>query len=557
MASLRKFYESHGFFDVRIGRKVIWSPDLSEIQIDFLIDEGPRYVVDKVTFQHNEGATEAEIRPNLKLLEGKVFDADLLQRDTRAIVKVYSDKKFGYIYEPTSQDPDYLRIDTKQVFKKEPGHIDLIHDIHEGKHFRVGQILVKGNDKSQQKLALREFHDLSPGQLFNSSEVQEAGDRLRRSPYFSNVTVTPIGDDPDIRDLLVEVQEQRTASFNIGAGVNSNGGVGGNLTYEQRNFDYANVPASWKDIFSDRSFTGAGQDFRASVEPGTQQTNASLRFSEPYLFDQPYGFSNDLYLRERDREHYIDRRIGDTVTFSHRFTYEWTGALSLRGEQVKIHGIDRPLSIRAPEIVAGYGKSDLTSVAVTARRDTTNPGIFPEKGTVTTLRWESYGALGGDYSFQKFTLGWDGYQTVYEDLLDRKTVLGFHANAGYIEGDSPFFERFYGGGIGSIRGFRFRGVNPRAGRDNDPVGGDFSLTGTAELNFPLVGETLRGVIFTDAGDVEPTVELRTVRVSAGAGIRLVLPFLGQTPIAIDFAVPVVEGRRDDKQLISFSFGFIQ
>ena len=137
-------------------------------------------------------------------------------------------------------------------------------------------------------------------------------------------------------------------------------------------------------------------------------------------------------------------------------------------------------------------------------------------------------------------------------------MLAFHANAGVIPiGNSVFFERFYAGGIGSIRGFRFRGVSPRGGRADDPVGGDFSLTGSVELNFPLVGEGLRGVVFTDVGDVEPDVRFGTIRSSVGAGVRLILPFLGQTPLAVDFAVPVTKADTDDKQLISFSFGFVQ
>jgi outer membrane protein insertion porin family len=433
----------------------------------------------------------------------------------------------------------------------------VVYSIREGKEFRLGNILVKGNTKSQDKLVIREFRDLVPGTKFDAGELQDAEQRIRRQPFFQSVVVTPIGEEPGVRDLLVEVTEQRTASFNIGAGVNSNGGVGGNLTYEQRNFDIANAPASFSDIFSDKAFTGAGQTLRLSFEPGTEQTNASIRFSEPYLFDQQLSFTNDLYLRTRIREHYDDRRIGDTVTFGKRFNYDLSAAVTLRGEQVRISDIeDRP--IRAPEFLAEEGESTLTSVALTVRRDTTNPGIFPDRGNVITARWESYGALGGDYTFQKFNLGFDVYQTVDEDLLDRKTVLSFHANAGFIpSGDSVFFERFYAGGIGSVRGFRFRGISPRSGQAEDPVGGDFSLTGSVELNFPVVGDSLRAVVFVDAGDVEPDIQLGTIRTSVGAGVRVLLPFLGQTPLAVDFAVPVTKDDQDDEQLISFSFGFIQ
>ncbi len=111
-------------------------------------------------------------------------------------------------------------------------------------------------------------------------------------------------------------------------------------------------------------------------------------------------------------------------------------------------------------------------------------GFCHYRGSALSAGYEYVGAFGGEYHFHKFTLNYDDYRTLAEDLLDRKTVLGLHGFAGYIPGNSPFFERFYGGGIGSIRGFRFRGVGPRDGRGNDPIGGNFTFTGSvgAELS---------------------------------------------------------------------------
>ena len=182
--------------------------------------------------------------------------------------------------------------------------------------------------------------------------------------------------------------------------------------------------------------------------------------------------------------------------------------------------------------------------------------MLPFRGTVTTAGVEIFGALGGDYSFQRFTIGWAGYQTLKKDLLDRPTVLGVHLNAGFIPENGPFFERFYGGGIGSIRGFAYRGVSPRAGREFDPVGGNFEYTVTVEVNFPIYEQMLRGVVFSDFGDVESDVKLAAFRSSFGAGIRFTLPFLGQTPIAIDLAVPITKAGHDQQQIISFSFGLL-
>ncbi|HSU65796.1 MAG TPA: BamA/TamA family outer membrane protein, partial [Tepidisphaeraceae bacterium] len=253
---------------------------------------------------------------------------------------------------------------------------------------------------------------------------------------------------------------------------------------------------------------------------------------------------------------YRDRRIGDRITFGKRFDFINSASLSLRGEQVNIGSIDQP-RFRPFEILAGEGDSYLSSVGLNFRRDTTNPGILPYRGSITNAGVEVFGAMGGDYSFQRFSVGWSGYHTLRTDLLDRRTVLGMHLNAGFITGSSPFFERFYGGGIGSIRGFAYRGISPRAGREFDQIGGNFEYHGSVEINYPIYEQMIRGVVFTDFGDIESDVKFGSFRSSVGAGVRLTLPFLGQTPIAIDFGVPVTRASHDQTQIISFSLGLSQ
>jgi outer membrane protein insertion porin family len=559
MAALRRFYEGKGFFDVRVGRKLVWSPDQTELQVEFLIDEGPRYKIARVVFEGNTQVGTAELRKELKLTEGQFYDAERLERDRRKIVKAYS--PFGFIYPggayvPGQSDPDYLYIDARHTVHQQPGETDLVYSIHEGKPFRVGQIRIKGNYKTKDNVILRDMR-FAPGELYNASELRDAQERLKERPYFEYVSITPIGTDPTYRDLLVEVLEARTAQFSVTAGISSNGGVGGGVTYTQRNFDIGNLPETWTDIFSDRAFTGAGQTFRLSFEPGTIATNAGVDFVEPYLFDQPYALGLSGYLRDRKRENYDDRRAGGRVRLERRFGYDWSLGVALRGEDVRIDNVDDPFE-RPPEIVLSEGHSTLTSASIEVRRNTRNPGVFSYTGSQATARAEFYGALGGDYDFQKFEVSWEAYYTLHEDLTERRTVLGLHANAGYITGDSVFFERFYGGGLGSVRGFAFRGISPRAGTDEDPVGGDFAITGTAEVSFPVIGDTLRGVVFSDAGTVERSFEVGTIRSSVGAGFRLILPILGnQMPLAVDFAFPMTKTREDDTQVISFSFGYSQ
>lgn len=555
VAALRRFYQQKGFFDARVGRKLIFSPDQTEMQVDFVIEEGPRYIIDRITFKGNVNVSEANLRRDIRLTEGRPFDAETAQRDIRTMVRVYS--PLGYVYQPQSASRDYLRIEPRQVFRQEPGKVELVYEINEGRPFLFDRFLIKGNNRTQDKVVLRELR-VQPGDLYNSGELQDARDRLLSLPNFEAVSIDPIGDDPDSRAVLIDIKERRTAQLTFGAGINSNGGVAGEVAYEQKNFDLTNWPESWSELWADppRAFVGAGQNLRISIQPGTEATNASIRFHEPWILDQPYSFTGEAYLRHFVRENWDENHFGGRVSFGKRFNHQWQAGITLRAEAVNISDIEEP-PVRAPEILAAEGQSSLTSVGLQVRRDTVRGGGVPFEGSLVRVNAEQYGALGGDYWFQKITVNGTRFFALGEDLLDRKTVLMLRGDAGFILGDAPFFERFYGGGIGNVRGFSFRGISPRSGLALDPVGGRFMVTATAEVSFPIHGESVRGVVFADAGDVESDISLGTIRSSVGAGVRIYLPIFGTAPIAIDFAWPITKDDKDQTQMISFSFGIVR
>jgi len=528
VSAIRAYYQDKGFFDARVGRKLTFNADLTELQVTFVIEEGPRYILDHVIFNGNVTVNEKNLRAGLKLVEGTFYDKDVLDRDVRQLVRTYS--PFGFIYEPQSPrdpHPDYLHIDHRQFFKTQSGHMDLVYTISEGKPFFVGRIVIKGNAKTQDKVVERELR-FSPGQKYDSAEVTDAIDRLRGTPYFTNATITPIGDDPKSRDVIVEVAEQRTAQISAGVGVSSDGGLSGNIGYEQKNFDITNWPASLGDISSERAFTGAGQDFHASFQPGTIATNADIGFFEPYLLDQPYSFGNDYFLRNYVREHYVDRRLGAEISFGKRFDYVYSASLTLRGQDVNIRNIrdkfvsdptgndlvqpdGSPFPNRAQEILDGAGHHTLTTATLQFRRDTTNHGPIAYKGDDAIIALTKAGALGGTVDYNRVSASVSDYQELTEDLLDRRTVLNSHIEVGDDWTKAPFYERFYGGGFQSIRGFAFRGVEPREGIHNDPIGGDFALTGGMEVDFPIAEDILRGDVFTDEGDIENDARFGTMR----------------------------------------------
>ncbi len=591
VASLRHFYQSQGYFDVKVGRKLIYSPDQSEVEIDYLIDEGVRYKISRIIFEGNSKLSDKQLRENFQATEGRYFDSEMVAHDVKQIIRAYS--PLGYVYDPASTDQAYLQVGKPQypwtaklIYHKDPGTLDLVYEISEGRPFRLGNIRIKGNQNTQDKVVARELR-VQPGQLYDSGELTDAVDRIKNLPggLFTDVKITPIGNAPDTRDVLVDLTENaHTAQISFGGQVDSNLGLGGNFKFVQSNFDITKFPNRIEDLWSgDKAFVGAGQTFSATFQPGVNYTNARVAFTEPYVFDQPYSNTDEAFYEQYQREAWYERHEGGAITFGKQINYEWTTAVTLGAEDVYIGGINdyhpinervdviNPIthlpntnsrgqvqtylrSERAPEVLAASGDNAITNIGWTLRHDSTNPGSLIYKGDRETLRYDYYGVMGGS-SFSKVTVGLDNYTTIYTDVTDRKTVLNLHADGGYITPDAPFFERFYDGGRGSLRGFEYRGVSPRDGRALDPVGGDFSLNGTAELSFPVYGDNFRGVVFTDVGTVEPDIRIHTIRQSVGAGVRVVIPFLSRAPLAFDIAFPVKKSNQDNEQIFSFGVGF--
>ena len=557
LVTIREQYLKRGYLDARVSYSLEFSEDKRSVTVRFVINEGPRYTIRSLVLKGNEVFPTGELLAGNKFGPGAFAERDKMDALQRRIEDKYGHE--GYIYRNVELVPAYT--DT-------PGVVDLIVTITEGKPYIIGRIIVRGNPNIQDRVIRRQMR-VYPDQTYDLVLVKKSQDRLKAVRIFQDVTVTPIGDAPDSRDMLVQVAEGQTGRFMVGAGVSSNAGVVGQVSLEQQNFDIMNPPQSMGEFLRGQSFKGAGQFFRILLEPGTEFQRYRITFEEPYLFDSQYSFGNDLYFFTRTRESWNERRIGDIVTFGRRFGDIWSANVALRAEQVSIlnpqdyldNGITDtivPAGVSqdtAQEILNAKGTHFLTSIKPAIGRDTTDSHTFPTEGTRLVISWEEYGAIGGEVKMSKVSGHFDWYYTLYNDLFDRKTVFRLSNEiSAIVDGKSPFYERFYAGGIGSLRGFKLRGVSPRSGPLKDPIGGDMLWTTTAEVNFPIYENAVRGVVFVDVGDVEPTLTIEKIRADAGVGIRLTLPFFGQLPLAVDVAFPFLKQAEDETQLISFSLG---
>ena len=535
--NLKKFYRSKGFLDVQVGKRLDFSPDKSRVILTFLITENRRYRIGKVVFQGNRIFSSAELRRNLRLLPGMFYNELSLQRDIAKVRTCYG--TIGYIEAEISAQLSYTA---------QPGIVNIVYTIAEHQQYRVGRIVIRGNKITKENV-IRRHVQLAPGQLYNTVAVKETRLRLLETGLFDKVDITPFGKAPDRRNVLIKVTEAKTAQFLIGAGVSSNRGFIGSVSYSERNFDLFSRPTreDWKQ---GRAFRGGGQYFRIVAQPGVETMRFHIDWREPYLFDKPYSLGFGAYVHTNDWETYDETRYGGRVSFGHRWPNRWYGEISTRIEG--IHASN--LSDDAPaDVLAAAGTSGLIGIKASLARDRTNKGWLKTRGDRTFV---SYEQVTGDYTFGKALADYRIYHTVYTDALERKHVISARAACRAIFGEAPVFERFYGGGLGSLRGFDYRGISPRQGTDNDVIGGDFSIFIGAEYSFPLVGRNLRGVVFVDSGTVERNIEIKDYRVSAGCGIRVYLDFFGRIPMDLYFGFPLNKTDEDDTELVSFSIGWM-
>jgi outer membrane protein insertion porin family len=283
---------------------------------------------------------------------------------------------------------------------------------------------------------------------------------------------------------------------------------------------------------------------------------ARLDFREPYLNDKPIGFNTGLFLFERDRDGYTEQRAGTYVSFDKKFKEGllkgWMGEIALRPEYVNVDDVDR---FAAEDIQDVKGGNYLSTAKFSLVHDTTDSRMDPGKGHRLSLSWEQAGVMGGEFYHAKLTGGYTKFWTVAVDELDRKSVVSARAVVGQILGDAPVFERFYAGGIGSMRGFDFRGVSPRQGFADNAVGGELMVLTGGEFSFPIYDKVVRGVFFSDMGTVESEFGISSWRASVGAGIRLNLEMFGPVPMEFDLAWPVVKESGDETRVFSFFVGF--
>jgi outer membrane protein insertion porin family len=543
---LQRFYREEGFLDARVSYRVDSGDEPGDLRVVFTIDEGQPYLVESIRFEGNSILTTDEIQAIIATQTAKIVKQSNLTEDVEKIQSVYWEE--GYIF---------ASVRAERVFSTAPGFVVVTFRFVEGEQVNVGRVVIRGNQTTQDKVVRRTL-DLFPGEIFDLNKVKDAEKVLRSADIFDRADITPVGNLPGERDILIDITEAgRMNDFVFGFGVTSNAGLVGSILLDIKNFDLQDTPRTFAELAKIRAFRGAGQRLRLELQPGSQLSRYRIDFTEPYLFEKPVRFDLSTYYFTRQRNAYNERRTGVSASLGRKlnngigpfnwFT-DWYGEISFRTEDVNLRNVDifDDRSIRDVE-----GGNILASVRGTVVRDRTDNRFLPSAGDRLSLSFEQFV---GDHNFGRLRVNYAKHHTLYTDVESRKHVFTLKATTGIIIGDAPVFENFFAGGLGSIRGFEFRGVGPRGGLDDNPIGGEFLVTTSFEYSYPLVGDVMRGVVFTDMGTVEEEFGLTTWRASVGVGVRLTVQFFGPVPIEIDFAAPVLRDPDDEERVFSFFIG---
>ena len=547
---LRNIYYQRGFLNHSIRAE-------GQAYVTFIIDEGPVYKAGNIIITGNKyfGQPALEkLRTGLGLEAGQIYHQRSADSYAAAISKLYREN--GFV------DSD---VEQRVVFREAGTDVvDVEFSITEGGQFRIGQVDISGNEVTHDKVVRRilDEYGFTPGQLYNADIApREGGGKLERDIQRMLLTeqtiirpVSPADAAPDRKDVRVDIKEGLTGMWSPGVAIGSDAGVIGRLIFQQRNFDITDWPESFGEFITMKAFRGAGQTFRMSLEPGTEVSQYSVSFTEPYFRDKPISMDVVGSSYARGRESYDEERLRSYLGFEQRLKNRWRRALSFRLENVDVADID----FDAPkEIKSVEGGNILAGVRVGVGRDMTDDRFTPSRGYSFDNGYEQ---VTGDENFGILRGGYVWYRTLYEDLLGRKTVLAAKLNGATVVGDAPPFEKFYGGGTGTygIRGFQYRGVSTRGLQTGvptperkDPIGSDWIFLSSTEVTMPLIGENFSALFFVDSG----IIDTGGYRSAGGMGIQILIPqWFGPVPMRFELATPFMKDGQDETQAFSFSIG---
>lgn len=531
VAFLAYQYLNSGYLKIQVEKpEIIPLPGKKGgIELRFTISEGDRYKVRDIKLNGDVLTTREEILGKFDKVKGKYYSQKVIEEDLQELNELYGNQ--GYAFANIRPRPMPIE-ETKEV--------DLELDIDKGDKLKIEKVNITGNTITRDKVIRRELK-VTENSLYNESLVKESKKRLEALGFFETVDIsTPKGSAEDTLNLNINVKEKPTGTFSIGAG-------------------YSSVESFLlTGSVSKQNFLGFGISGAVNAEFSKRRQLFTVQMLDPYFLDTRWILSTSaskLITRydDFDRDSY-----GGEVRLGHHLFDNSSVSLGYKIEQVKVDNF----SVLVPDFFRQNSSGLSSSLLFSIDRDTRNNRITATKGSYNLLSVE-YAGVGGDNKFVRV----DANSRWFLPAFPKKTVLKANARIGYIKSlddrPVPLFERYYTGGINSLRGFEPRTVGPSLRVPSSATGGDASfvyggnksLLFNLEYEFPIYdAASFRGVIFVDAGNTFSETEnysLKKLRADWGVGFRWVSPF---GPLRFEWGFPFSKKEDEKSRVFNFTIG---
>jgi len=529
LENLRAFYQNRGYLDFSIeSTQVSISPDRRDIYITVNIVEGEKYTVSKVDLSGQFIVPRPELEKLVQLKAGDVFSREKLAASTKAIADRLGND--GYAFANANAVPEV---------DKEKRTVSFNIVVDPGRRVYVRRVEVTGNAKTRDEVIRREMRQLEGG-YYDASKIQLSRRRIDRTQYFSevNVETVPVEGSPDQVDVVYTVKERPTGALLFGIGFSSVEKIALSASLTQSN------------IF------GTGKFLSLNVNSGTVNKVYSISYVDPYYTVNGVSQGFDVYKRKTDASSlsigaYASDALGGGVKWGYPVSEVSRIDLGLNVETVNLTTFDNsPLSYL--NFVQQFGNHYRYGAATLGwSRDTRDSLITTRAGTFVRASSE---VAQGDLEYVRL-----GYQQQWYYPLTRTLTFlagGELGAAGGLSGKPlPFFKNFFGGGPGSVRGYRSFSLGPQD-VNGFALGGNRKATGSLELLFPMPGAandpSLRLEWFVDGGNVfAQSFAFNDLRYSTGLGFFWTSPF---GPLRLSFAQPLNAKSTDNIQRLQFTFG---
>lgn len=540
LESLRSYYLTRGFLEFRIdSTQVAIAPGKDDMSITVNVTEGQRYVVSGVKLEGEYLGKEEEFKSLIKIRPGQAYNAEDVADTTKAFTDYFGG--FGYAF---------ARVEAVPEIDRDNARVGFVLRAQPSRRAYVRRINVEGNNRTRDEVIRREFRQLESS-WYDSDRIRLSRDRVDRLGFFTEVAVDTVDvpDAPDQVDLVVKVAEKPTGNLTLGAGYSQSDKLSLMAGIQQEN------------VF------GTGNYLGLNVNTSDYNKQIVLSTTDPYFTADGISRSLDVYYRTTrpttaQEGDYKLVTPGVSIRFGVPFTEIDTVYFGAGVEQTRIEeGNLLPLAYR--DYSNTFGQSS-TSIPLTVgwARDSRDSALVPTQGRLQRVNGEL--GVAGDTRYAKAN-----YQFQQYIPLNKKFTLAFNAEVGWGKGlggkPFPLFKNFYGGGLGSVRGFESGTLGGRSTLVGDTtgtlsyIGGSKKILLNTEVIAPFPGagndRTLRMFGFFDVGNVSDdyskSSKLSDLRASVGLGISWISPV---GPLRIAYARPVRKFDNDKTQSIQFQIG---